>query len=245
MNADNRLSDDDARQLSSPAAGFGFDRSRLVAMLPRASIVVLLVVVAVVGALMTRQWQSFADARAQVEQTLSMIERSRAAAFSIAVSNTNQSPTGGITLSGDVKVGALLSVAHDLKDPDGLGEISYQWQSSADGATWTDMAGAVGSTIALSQAQVGQRIRVVAGYTDGHGTTESIASMATAEVANVNDAPTVVGEVIRAKNQPQVWIDPATLLANDSDKDSVHQPQDLHIVAVDGAAGGRRCPRGS
>ncbi len=57
-------------------------------------------------------------------------------------------------------------------------------------------------------------------------------------VANVNDAPTVVGEVIRAKNQPQVWIDPATLLANDSDKDSVHQPQDLHIVAVDGAAGG-------
>lgn len=90
MNADNRLSDDDARQLSSPAAGFGFDRSRLVAMLPRASIVVLLVVVAVVGALMTRQWQSFADARAQVEQTLSMIERSRALAVKMVDAETGQ-----------------------------------------------------------------------------------------------------------------------------------------------------------
>lgn len=57
-------------------------------------------------------------------------------------------------------------------------------------------------------------------------------------LANVNDAPTVVGEVISAKNQAQVWIDPAMLLANDSDRDSVHAPQDLRVVAVDGATNG-------
>ena len=33
-------------------------------------------------------------------------------------------------------------------------------------------------------------MRVVASYTDGHGTAESVASAATAAVANVNDAPT-------------------------------------------------------
>ena len=57
-------------------------------------------------------------------------------------------------------------------------------------------------------------------------------------LANVNDAPTVAGEVISAKNQAQVWIDPATLLANDVDRDSIHAPQDLRIVAVDGATNG-------
>jgi hypothetical protein len=57
-------------------------------------------------------------------------------------------------------------------------------------------------------------------------------------MANVNDAPTVVGEVISAKNQTEVWIDPATLLANDTDRDSIHAPQDLRLVAVDGATHG-------
>ena len=112
-----------------------------------------------------------------------------ASSATVAVANVNDMPTGSVTISGTAAQNETLLAANILADEDGMGAVCYQWQSSADGATWTDMAGAVGSTIALSQAQVGQRIRVVAGYTDGHGTTESIASMATAEVANVNDAP--------------------------------------------------------
>ncbi|MDP3135828.1 MAG: tandem-95 repeat protein, partial [Burkholderiaceae bacterium] len=52
------------------------------------------------------------------------------------------------------------------------------------------------------------------------------------ELANVNDAPTVIGDVISAKGQALVLIDPATLLANDSDVDSAYAPQDLRITAV-------------
>src|SRR5206468_2293279 len=55
----------------------------------------------------------------------------------------------------------------------------------------------------------GQAITVVASYTDGHGTPESVASGATSAVANVNDAPTgsvtisgtaEQGEVLTASN---------------------------------------------
>ncbi|PRD64435.1 hypothetical protein C6P64_14470, partial [Malikia granosa] len=71
-----------------------------------------------------------------------------------------------------------------LADADGLGTISYQWL--ADGAAIT---GATGSTITLTQAQVGKTISVKASYTDGKGTAESVTSSATLSV--VKAAPTV------------------------------------------------------
>jgi len=81
--------------------------------------------------------------------------------------------------------GQTLTASNNLADTDGLGAISYQWQ--ADG---TNISGATGSTFVLGQAQVGKAITVVASYTDGYGTAESVSSIATAKVANINDAPT-------------------------------------------------------
>ena len=63
--------------------------------------------------------------------------------------------------------------------------MSYQW--FANGAA---IAGATGTTLALTQAQVGTRISVAASYIDGQGTAESVASAQTSNVANINDAPT-------------------------------------------------------
>ena len=50
--------------------------------------------------------------------------------------------------------------------------------------------GALGNSYTLTQADVGAAITVVASYTDGFGTEESVASEPTDPVANVNDAPT-------------------------------------------------------
>ena len=52
-----------------------------------------------------------------------------------------------------------------------------------------NIAGATGATYTLADADVGH-IRVVASYTDGHGTAESVTSARPSAVANVNDAPT-------------------------------------------------------
>jgi hypothetical protein len=97
----------------------------------------------------------------------------------------NSSPTGSVTISGTPTQGQILTAANTLADVDGMGTVSYQWR--ADG---TNISGATSTTFTLTQAQVGKAITVVGSYTDGFSTAESIASSATAAVANVNDSPT-------------------------------------------------------
>ncbi|WP_310450657.1 calcium-binding protein [Sulfuritalea sp.] len=94
----------------------------------------------------------------------------------------NFAPTGIVGVGGTAIQGQTLTASNTLADADGLGTVSYQWQSSTDGSAWAAIAGATSNTFTLTQAQVGQLVRVNAGYTDGHGTTESIASSPTAVV---------------------------------------------------------------
>ena len=109
--------------------------------------------------------------------------------FSLAVANVNDAPTGEVTISGTVTLGETLTAHNTLADADGLGTISYQW--SADG---TPVIGATGESYALQLADVGKTITAVASYTDGHGTPESVSSVATQAVsASDHIAPTVVG----------------------------------------------------
>ena len=104
---------------------------------------------------------------------------------SAAVANTNDAPTGSVTITGTPTQGQALTLANTLADLDGLGVFSYLWK--ADGVTIT---GETLNSLPLVQAQVGKAITVAVSYTDGHGTAEGVASAATSVVANVNDAPT-------------------------------------------------------
>ena len=109
-----------------------------------------------------------------------------ASADTAAVANVNDAPTGGVTIDDTTPTqGQTLTAANTLADVDGLGAISYQWQRGG-----VNIAGATGAAYTTTQADVGQLLRVVASYTDGQGTAESVASADTAAVANVNDAPT-------------------------------------------------------
>ncbi|WP_036055067.1 VCBS domain-containing protein, partial [Bradyrhizobium sp. URHD0069] len=105
--------------------------------------------------------------------------------LTITLTGVNDPPTGSVTISGTAQENQVLTASNMLADADGLGAISYQWQR--DGI---DIGGATGTTYTLGNADVGHTIDVVAHYTDGHGTLESVASAATAAVTNVNDAPT-------------------------------------------------------
>lgn len=97
----------------------------------------------------------------------------------------NSSPTGTVTISGTATQGQTLTAANTLADANGMGEVSYQWR--ADGE---DIAGATGDSLTLTQAEVGKAISVVASFEDEGGALESVGSVATADVANVNDLPT-------------------------------------------------------
>ena len=141
-------------------------------------------------------------AQAQVGKTISVqasytdgggTAESATSTATAAVANINDTPTGGVTITGTAIQGQTLTAANTLADADGLGIVSYQWL--ANGSTIT---GATGSTLTLAQAQVGKTISVQASYTDGFGFAESKTSSATTAVANVNDAPTASNRTLTA-----------------------------------------------
>ncbi|HEY8086014.1 MAG TPA: calcium-binding protein, partial [Methylophilaceae bacterium] len=120
------------------------------------------------------------------------------------IANINDAPTGAVSVSGTAVQNQVLTASNTLADGDGLGTITYQWQSSPNGSTWTNISGATSSTFTLTEPQVGKQVRAVASYTDGHGTTESVISNVTTAVVNVNDAPTGTVTVAGTATQNQV-----------------------------------------
>ncbi|WP_338082468.1 type I secretion C-terminal target domain-containing protein, partial [Donghicola mangrovi] len=116
-----------------------------------------------------------ADEEASVSQT-----------FTLTVTNVNDAPTGGVSISGTaVENGTLTATTSSLKDADGLGTLSYAWLR--DGVA---ISGATASTYKLGDADVGKGIKLQVSYTDKNGTKETVTSVATSAVTNVNDAPT-------------------------------------------------------
>ena len=96
------------------------------------------------------------------------------------VANVNDLPTGALTISGNAVQGSTLSANNTLTDADGLGTLSYQWQAAGQG-----IPGATADSYVLQLADVGKTVSVSAGYVDGAGTSESVASAASAVVAGL------------------------------------------------------------
>ena len=92
--------------------------------------------------------------------------------------------------------GQLLSVnTSAIVDPNGIGPLSFQWQRSGDGITWTSIGGATGATFAALDAPgtgvglfAGQQLRVVVSFVDGLGNAEARTSAATGPVGYNYDA---------------------------------------------------------
>ncbi len=171
LSASNTLADEDG------LGPIGYQWQRDGADIPGAVGVTYTLVQADVGSVV-RVVASYTDGQGMGESVAS------AGVGPIADDNNNP-PTGSVTIAGTAAEDEILTASHNLADEDGLGPIGYQWQRGG-----ADIPGAVGVTYTLVQADVGSVVRVVAGYTDGQGTAESVASTPTAAVVNVNDLPT-------------------------------------------------------
>lgn len=102
------------------------------------------------------------------------------------IANVNDAPTGLPVITGTVTEDQTLTAdTASIVDADGGGAYTYQWLR--DGNT---IGGATAATYTLGDADVGASISVTVQYTDGHGTLETLTSVAVGPVANVNDAPT-------------------------------------------------------
>ena len=71
-------------------------------------------------------------------------------AASSAVANVNDAPTGGIVVEGTLSEGEeLFANASSLGDADGLGSLSYRWERSADGQSWSEISDADAASYTL------------------------------------------------------------------------------------------------
>jgi uncharacterized delta-60 repeat protein len=119
----------------------------------------------------------------------------------VNITAANDAPTGSVTISGTTTQGQTLTASNNLADLDGLSTISYQWLAGGQ-----VIGGANGSSLTLTQAQVGKAISVRASYTDGGNTLESVTSNTTALVANVPDTPPTVTTFTPADNATGVAV---------------------------------------
>ena len=125
--------------------------------------------------------------------------------FSITINNTNDAPSGAVTIDGVFAEDQVLTVnTSALSDDDGLGAFSYQWLRDA-----VAISGETGTTYTLGDADVGSSISVQVNYTDLRGAIESVLSAGSVAITNINDAPSGVvsitgtatlGETLTASN---------------------------------------------
>jgi len=94
-------------------------------------------------------------------------------AVSISVSNVDDAPTGAVSFTGTASPGNLLTASNTLADLDGMGTVTYHWQTQT-ASVWSDVA--TGTTYTPTASDSGKSIRVHATYTDGGGKAESMDS---------------------------------------------------------------------
>jgi hypothetical protein len=102
------------------------------------------------------------------------------------VTNVNDLPVGSASISGTAAQGQVLTAnTAGITDDDGLGTFSFLWKRN--GTTTVGTA----STYTLVEADVGQGLGLTVGYTDAHGTVETLSGGSVGPVANVNDPPVI------------------------------------------------------
>lgn len=143
-----------------------------------------------------------------------------------AVANVNDVPDGSVTISGTATEDEILTASNTLSDDDGLGSISYQWKRGG-----IPITGATSETFTLGDDDVGAVLTVTAGYTDSHGTPESVTSDPTGAVVNINDDPAGAVTVDGTAEEDKVLtVNTAALSDDDGLGSLVYQWQ----ISVDG-----------
>lgn len=101
------------------------------------------------------------------------------------VQNINSAPTGSVTITGTATEDEILQAdTSAIADEDGLSGVAYSYQWFADGL---EINGATSSQLTLDDSHVGAAITVQVEFTDDLGGNESLVSLPTAAVVNVND----------------------------------------------------------
>ncbi|MET3595343.1 VCBS repeat-containing protein, partial [Mesorhizobium shonense] len=180
---------------------------------------------------------SYADGGKQVRvlasytDTQGHVETGITSASTAPVTIVNQ--PGSVAINGVQAEGQVLTAV--ISDPDGAptSGATYQWQVLS-GGKWQNVAGAMSQTYALPYDASGKQFRVLVNYVDGHGNSESLASVGTNAITDVDR----VGAVTMTSSTGQ-FLAGAVLTAQLSDADGLPKANKITYqwqVSVDGVS---------
>ena len=134
------------------------------------------------------------------------------------VVNVNNAATGSVTITGTVTEDETLQAdTSSIADEDGLTGVSYSYQWFADGL---EIDGATSNQLTLDDSHVDQAISVQVDFTDDLGGDESLTSLPTVAVVNVND-PVQGSVMISGTAMEDQQLSVANFLAGLSDDDGL------------------------
>ena len=139
----------------------------------------------------------------------------------ISVTNTDEAP------SSPSPEPPASTLSASLSDPDGaVTSVTWTWESSSDGNTWTTIAGATSASYTPVAADLGRQLRVTASYTDPQGAGKSaVATLAAVQAALVvNHQPAFATDTATrsvAENTAAAQSIGAPVEADDDDGDSL------------------------
>ncbi len=188
-----------------------------------------------------------ADGDNVYEVTVAASDGSFTVTRQVTVTVRNVDETGSVTLSPlHPQVGTRLSAS--LSDPDGgVVSVTWVWQWSSDGQTWTSITAATGTGYTPVAADEGRRLRAQAQYRDQHGSGKTaVASSASATRAAppANRAPSFAQSNQQrsvAENTPSGQPVGAAVAATDADSDPLTYTLDSssrRFFDIDSGTGG-------
>ncbi|SPF80946.1 Bifunctional hemolysin/adenylate cyclase [Pseudoprimorskyibacter insulae] len=148
------------------------------------------------------------------------------------VANVNDPVVGVPVIFGTAVQGqTIYARTTDIEDPDGVGEISFQWLMN--GAVLTDRTT---SGLRLTQDHVGQTISVRIAFVDGGGTQETATSEGV-PVSNLNDLPEGKPSLVGDAQEDSVLLIDAGGIADEDGLGQFSYEWLRNGVAIEGATG--------
>jgi len=142
---------------------------------------------------------SYTDAHGTAETVTSAVTAPIGAsniAATGAPSIIDATPTGGVVTPTELV--ALTSSTAGIADANGMVGVTfaYQWQSSLDGVTWSDVAGATAASFAPQQTEVGLQLRLRVRFIDNGGALEELFSTGTVMVGDDHNGTATVADTL-------------------------------------------------
>ena len=145
---------------------------------------------------------------------------SATSAATATIAAVNDTPTGGVSITGATSENEVLTAVSTLADADGLGTLHYQWQRDT-GSGFVNV-GSDQATYTLDNTDVGATIQVVVTYVDGQGFSESSTSAVTPTITAYNNPPSGGVSITGTTTEDQVLTADTASLADPDGLGTLH-----------------------